>query len=207
MFMVSGASVGLAVMLPIYAQAHLGLSPAGSGYALLGFLLGTTVGAAVSGRLTMRVERVKRIAIPGASVAALALAGLGLLVTQDSLVVLEAVLIVGGVGLGTTYPVITVSVQNGVDQMHLGVATGMLTFLRSLGSALGVAVLGALALGFGIPLGAESGRLKVAQVEDAGPFAVLFFAIAAMMVAAVVLMVVMPHKPLRGHAAAPVAGG
>ena len=59
--------------------------------------------------------------------------------------------------MGLTFPVTTVSVQNGVDQQHLGVATGMLTFLRSLGSALGVAVLGAIALGYGIPLGAEAG--------------------------------------------------
>ena len=40
MFMVAAANVGLAVFLPVYAQGYLGLSPAGSGYALLGFLLG-----------------------------------------------------------------------------------------------------------------------------------------------------------------------
>jgi len=199
MFMVAAANVGLAVYLPVYAQAYLGLSPAGSGYALLGYLIGTTVGAAVSGRLTLRIEHVKRISVLGSIVAAIALITFGLMAAQTSIVALEVVLTIIGLGLGTTFPVTTVSVQNGVDQKHLGVATGMLTFLRSLGSALGVAVLGAIALGYGIPLGAEAGGLRVSHVADPFPFAVLFYVLAAMMLAAAVINALMPHKPLRGR--------
>ena len=114
-----------------------------------------------------------------------------------TLIVLEIVLIILGLGLGATFPVTTVSVQNGVDQQHLGVATGMLTFLRSLGSALGVAVLGAIALGYGIPLGAEAGG-QVQHVADAFPFALLYYAMGAMMLAAAVINALMPHKTLRG---------
>lgn len=203
MFMVAAANVGLAVFLPVYGQAYLGLSPAGSGYALLGFLVGTTVGATFSGRLTMRVERVKRISVIGAVIAAAGLVVLGLLAAQTSIVVLEVELTVIGLGLGATFPVTTVSVQNGVDQKHLGVATGMLTFLRSLGSALGVAVLGAIALGYGIPLGAEAGGITVRHVTDPTPFAMLFYVLAAMMLAGAAITALMPHKPLRGRNEAP----
>lgn len=199
MFMVSGASVSVAVFLPIYAQGHFGLSPAGSGYALVGFLLGTTVGAAISGRLTTRVERIKRIAIPGMLLCIAGFVVLGLLAGQDSLVVFEVLTIVAGIGLGTCYPVLTISVQNGTDQHHLGVATGMLTFLRSLGAALCVAALGAVALGFGVPLGAERGTSAVGPVADTFPFTVLFCAIALIMLGALAFTVVMPHKPLRGR--------
>ncbi|MGN6157681.1 MAG: MDR family MFS transporter [Devosia sp.] len=198
MFMIAGANVGLAVYLPVYGQAWFGLSPATSGYALLGFLLGTTVGATFSGRLTMRVVRVKIISIIGATVSGLALIALGLLASQTSLIVYEALLVVIGFGLGTTFPVTTVSVQNGVDQQHLGVATGMLTFLRSLGAALGVAVLGAIALGYGIPLGAEAGG-SLPHVTDTFPFAVLFYANAGMMFAGAIITALMPHKQLRGR--------
>jgi len=198
MFMIAGANVGLAVYLPVYGQAWFGLSPATSGYALLGFLLGTTVGATFSGRLTMRVVRVKIISIIGATVSGLALIALGLLASQTSLIVYEALLVVIGFGLGTTFPVTTVSVQNGVDQQHLGVATGMLTFLRSLGAALGVAVLGAIALGYGIPLGAEAGG-GLPHVTDTFPFAVLFYANAGMMFAGAIITALMPHKQLRGR--------
>lgn len=203
MFMVAAANVGLAVYLPVYAQAWLGLSPAGSGYALLGFLLGTTVGATFSGRLTLHVVHVKRIAVIGAIVSGLGLIALGLMASQTSVVVLEALLTVIGLGLGATFPVTTVSVQNGVDQKHLGVATGMLTFLRSLGSALGVAVLGAIALGYSIPLGAEAGGLKASRIADAFPFSVLFYTLAAMMLAGSAINALMPHKPLRGRAETP----
>ncbi|HWU99883.1 MAG TPA: MDR family MFS transporter [Devosia sp.] len=198
MFMIAAANVGLAVYLPVYGQAWFGLSPAGSGYALLGFLLGTTAGATFAGRLTLRVVRVKNIAIIGSIVSGLGLIALGLWASQTSLIVLEGLLVVIGFGLGTTFPVTTVSVQNGVDQKHLGVATGMLTFLRSLGAALGVAVLGAIALGYGIPLGAEAGG-SIQHVTDTFPFSVLFYANAGLMFAGAIIMALMPHKQLRGR--------
>jgi hypothetical protein len=92
-----------------------------------------------------------------------------------------------------------VSVQNGVDTAHLGVATGMLTFLRSLGGALGVAVLGAIALGYGVPMATEGKSGAVTHIANAFPFAVLYYAMAAMMLVAAVIYAFMPHKPLRGR--------
>jgi EmrB/QacA subfamily drug resistance transporter len=173
MFLVQAANVGLTVYLPVYAQAYLGLSPARSGYALLGFLLGTVVGATIAGRLVPRVNKIKFIAACGATLTGIAFVATGALAAQTSLVTLEVLLILIGVSMGLCFPVTTISVQNGVDQMHLGVATGTLTFLRSLGSAIGVAVLGAIALGHGIPLGAESGSGTVTPGTDAHAFSML----------------------------------
>jgi MFS family permease len=196
--MVAGANIGLAVFLPVYAQAYLGLSPAESGYALLGFLLGTVTGATIGGRLTLHVVRVKLISLIGATACALGFVAIGLFAAQTSLVVLETLLVVIGLGMGLTFPVMTVSVQNGVDQRHLGVATGVLTFLRSLGSALGVAVLGAIALGYGVPLDAVASHGPAHHVANATPFAALYFAMAGMMALAALINLAMPHKPLRG---------
>ena len=86
MFMVAAVNVGLSVYLPVYAQAYLGLSPAGSGYALLGFLLGAVAGATLGGRLTLRVVHAKRIAITGAAIGGVALIAAGLLASEKSLV-------------------------------------------------------------------------------------------------------------------------
>ncbi len=198
MFMVSAVNVGLTVYLPVYAQAYLGLSPAESGYALLGFLLGAVAGATLGGRLTLRVIHAKRITIVGAAVSGLALVAAGAMVAQKSLLALELMLLLIGGGMGMTFPVTTVSVQNAVHQMHLGVATGMLIFLRSLGGALGVAVLGAIALGHGIPLGAEAGG-QLFHVSDSEPFAALFYTMAAIMLVATGIYGLMPHKELRGR--------
>lgn len=197
MFLVSAANVGLTVFLPVYAQAYLGLSPAESGYALLGFLLGSVVGATFSGRLAGRIERVKYIGAAGAAMCSLIFVATGLLAAQTSVIVLEILLTLVGMTMGMVFPVTTVQVQNGVDHRHLGVATGMLTFLRSLGSALGVAVLGAIALGWGVPLGAEAGTGIIGRVSSAAPFAVLYYVMAAMMLGAAACYATMPHKPLR----------
>jgi MFS family permease len=199
MFAIGGANVGLAVYLPVYGEAYLGLTPAQSGYALLGYLVGTVTGSTIGGRLTMRIVHVKRISLIGAVLCTVGFIAMGLSAGQTSLVVLETLLVIVGFGMGLNFPVITVSVQNGVDHAHLGIATGMLTFLRSLGAALGVAALGAIALGYGIPLGGEAGG-GMPHVSDPAPFAALFHTMAAMMLLATLLNILMPHKPLRGRA-------
>ena len=107
-----------------------------------------------------------------------------------------------GLGAGTAFPVSTVSVQNAVDKAHLGVATGVLTFLRSLGSALGVAMLGAVALGYGLPLGGETMEVS-GHAASATPFAMIFLACGATMLASLVTLALMPEKALRGREVAP----
>jgi NADH:ubiquinone oxidoreductase subunit 6 (subunit J) len=56
-----------------------------------------------------------------------------------------------GTGVGTLYPVATVSIQSAVERHQVGTATGLMNFFRSLTSALVVAVMGAIMLaGMGI---------------------------------------------------------
>ena len=124
--------------------------------------------------------------------------GLAFVAGHASLLVVEVLTICIGLGTGTTFPVTTVSVQNAVDRMHLGVATGVLTFLRSLGSALGVAILGAVALGFGLPLAGE-GVQMAGHVASVQPFVMIFLVAAATLVLGLITLTLMPEKELRGH--------
>jgi len=199
MFMLQAANVGLAVYLPVYLQSVVGLDASASGIAMLGLLLGTVAGATFSGRTIPRFVHYKRIAMVGALFSVACLVLFALVAAHASLLVVELLTIGIGLGAGTTYPVCTVSVQNAVDKAHLGVATGVLTFLRSLGSALGVAMLGAVALGYGLPLGGEA--LRVGEhVATGGPFAMIYLVCAATMMVAFVALWLMPEKELRGHA-------
>lgn len=155
----------------------------------------------MSGRIIPRFVHYKRIALAGVSLAAVCIFLFGLFADRTSLVLIEILTIGAGFGTGTFFPVGTVSVQNAVDRAHLGVATGVMTFLRTLGSALGVAALGAIALGYGLPLGHEGA--SAAQATDASPFSTIFFAAFAMMVAGLAAIWLMPEKPLRGRDAEP----
>ena len=199
MFMLQAANIGLAVYLPVYLQSVIGLTASASGTAMLGLLLGTVVGAMFSGRMIPRFFHYKRIAIIGAVFSIVCLILLALVAGQASLLVVELLTICIGIGSGTAFPVSTVSVQNAVDKAHLGVATGVLTFMRSLGSALGVAMLGAVALGYGLPLAGE-GMQAGGHVAPAEPFVMIFLACAATMLLSLITLWLMPEKQLRGHA-------
>jgi MFS family permease len=124
---------------------------------------------------------------------------LALVAGHASLLVVEILTVCIGIGSGTTFPVATLSVQNAVDQAHLGVATGVLTFLRSLGSAFGVAMLGAVALGYGLPLAGE-GTLAVGQPIEPMPFVMIFLVAGATLFLAFIALWLMPEKELRGRA-------
>ena len=205
LFLLQAANIGLAVYLPVYLQSIVGLSASESGIALLGLMLGTVAGATFSGRTIPRFVHYKRIAMIGVSFAIVCLGLLSLVAGHASLLVVEILTTCVGLGSGTTFPVATVSVQNAVDQAHLGVATGVLTFLRSLGSALGVAILGAVALGYGLPLAGE-GTHAAGAVASAEAFMMIYFVAAAILLMALVMLGLMPEKALRGHpeTAAPV---
>ena len=198
-FLLQAANIGLAVYLPVYLQSIVGLSVSSSGLAMLGLLLGTVAGATLSGRLLQHFTHYKRIAMVGVLFSTICLGLLALVAGHASLLVVEILTICIGLGSGTTFPVATVSVQNAVDRSHLGVATGVLTFLRSLGGALGVAMLGAVALGYGLPLAGE-GTLAVGQAISAAPFVMIFLVAAATLIMALLALGLMPEIPLRGHA-------
>ena len=198
MFLVQAANVGLSVYIPFYVQSFYGLSAGDAALAMVGLLMGTVFGAVVSGRTIPKIIHYKRIALIGAVFAILCLIALAFLSGRATLAVLELVIFCLGFGTGMTFPVATVSVQNAVDQAHLGVATGVLTFLRSLGSALGVAILGAIALGNGLPLLGEG--VEAAGAASSTPFTYIFIACAVSMTMGLAMLYLMPERPLRGHA-------
>lgn len=210
MFLVQATSIGVAVYLPIYLQHFIGLSVSDSGLALLGMLLGTVSGAMSSGRLVARIHHYKRIALFGAVLAIFSLMFLGIVAGSASLLVVEILTIGAGIGIGTTFPVATVSVQNAVDRAHLGVATGVLTFLRSLGGALGVAVLGAIALSYGLPLAREGAGAAGGAIDGAAvarPFSAMFLVAGGAMVLALISLLMMEEKVLQGGPAKTAPAG
>lgn len=198
MFFAQAVNVGMAVYLPIYLQSSLGLSASQSGTALLGLLLGTVAGAMTSGKIIPHFTHYRRIAVLGSLVSMASLFVLGFIAHGASLAFVEVLTTLSGIGLGAVFPVMTVSVQNAVTRANLGVATGVLTFLRSLGGALGVALLGTVALSYGLPLGGEAAPLSAGS-QTAAPFAMVFLTSAVLSVITFVLILAMPEKPLRSR--------
>ena len=100
--------------------------------------------------------------------------------------------------MGSMFPIGTVTVQNAVDYRHLGVATAVLSFMRNLGSALGVAAVGAIALASGLP-GLREGATDNAAVElaTASAFRDIFLAGAVISALAALCFLALKEIPLR----------
>ena len=203
-FFVMAAYTGLAVFLPIYLQLVLGLSPSNAGLALIAYMAGAVIGSWIAGRALTRLTRYKLAAVAGLAAAVIALVLMTAWSGRMPLATFEALLLLAGAGLGANFPVTTVSVQNAVESHNLGAATGVLQFLRSLGSAIGIAVLGAAAAVFGIATGitartpgAGGGPLSAAATGAA--FAPLFALVAAGALIALCCIMMIENKPLRGR--------
>lgn len=135
---------GATIYLPVFLQDVLGASATNSGLLLFPLVGGMLVTSGATGQLMTRFGRYKVFAVVGTLVASVGYWFLHTMGPSTTSTESTIFMIVTGMGLGFVMPVLTVAVQNAVDREDLGVATTSVTFSRSLGSGIGVAVLGAL---------------------------------------------------------------
>lgn len=138
--------LGLTTYVPLYAQSVLGHSALVAGFALAGMSIGWPIAAATSGRIYL--SRGFRTAVALGSL--LVLLGGAVLATvgeTSSFWHLAIPCFVLGLGFGWSVSPGVVASGSAVDWEVRGVATGSNMFARSVGSALGVALFGAVANG------------------------------------------------------------
>jgi MFS family permease len=199
------AFIGSTVYLPIYFEFVTGKDSTVAGAGLIALVGGSVLGATIAGRAMPRVVHYKRIAVVGLCFAIAALAGLSLFAPSLGFWQAEALVLVLGIGAGTLFPTATVCVQNAVDRRDLGIATATLAFLRTFGSAIGVALMGAVIIGFGVvtdegfsPTGFAVDPELAQRAGHA--FAVLFGLQAVTLAISLGCFVMMEERPLRGSA-------
>lgn len=192
-----GSLIGMTVFLPVFFEAVMDLTASESGLALIPLTVGVVIGATFSGRRMVKSVHYKRIPLFGTLLAAAACLLLAATARSISLTLVEIVLAVVSMGMGTMLPVTTVAVQNAVAPHQLGTTTAAIGFFRQLGGAFMVAVFGAIILSGGPP--ADTGALETLS----GPtwvFGWMFVAAAAGFLAAFAFLLVMEERPLRGGA-------
>jgi predicted MFS family arabinose efflux permease len=140
-----GTFIGLSIYMPIYFEGIAGLSASLSGLALIPLMVGTVVGATISGRSMSRVSHYKRLPVVALIVALAATAAMAF-ADRLPLVLIELLLATISIGLGTVMPVTTVCIQNAVGVHELGTATASMNFFRQLGGAFIVAIFGTIVL-------------------------------------------------------------
>jgi EmrB/QacA subfamily drug resistance transporter len=201
------AFVGSTVYLPIYFEYVMGTDPTLAGAGLIALLGGSVIGANSAGRYMPRIAHYKRMPIVGLAVAFAALVLLSAFAPNLTFWQAEALVLLLGIGMGPLFPTATVAVQNAVDPRDLGIATATLAFLRTFGSAIGVAAIGAVVLGFGVVsdlgLPAHGTAADPLLAERAGQAFIIVFAVQAAAIAiSLSCMLSMEERPLRGAAPA-----
>ena len=197
-----GGFVALSVVMPIYYEICGGMNASDSGLTLIPLMVGTVVGATLSGRLMAHLAHYKAAPLLGLGAGFLAALGAAAMMSAGagrSLIVLNALLTVATFGVGAMLPVATVSVQNAVDARDLGTATASMQFFRQLAAGAFVALFAALAIGGGRAQLLEELKTSADGADLVSSFRLVFLALAVCLALSFIFLARMEERPLRGE--------
>ena len=184
---------GVTSFAPAYLEGSIGIAPLLSGLAVAALTLGWPISAANAGRLYLRIgfRRTALIGLAIASAGAIALASVASWPNPFSVAAIAFVL---GFGLGWSAAPTLIAAQASVGWGERGAVTGMNAFARSAGSAVGVAVFGAIS---NAVIARGAGPDDPATIVSASVW--VFIAAAAVAVLTLVAAAFMPRDTVDEH--------
>ncbi len=138
------AMFGSTVYLSQYFQLARGMSPTDAGLMSIAMVGGLLASSIVSGRVITATGYWKRWLVGGMVLVVIGLALLSTIDDTTNLVGVGVFMAVLGIGLGATMQNLVLAVQNNTAQSDMGAASSVVSFFRSMGGSVGVAVLGAI---------------------------------------------------------------
>jgi EmrB/QacA subfamily drug resistance transporter len=165
-FLTGVAMFGNSLFIPLFMQGVVGTSATNSGLVLTPMTLSLAVGATIGGQIISRAGRYVAVVVVGAAIMTFGMYLLSLMGTDTSRLEATRNMAVVGFGLGFMMPSLVIAVQNAFSYQVLGVVTSSVTFFRSIGGTIGVAVLGSLMT---TRLNSELATNIPASVREAAP--------------------------------------
>ncbi len=132
------------VFLPRWYQVVAGASATESGYQILPLLGGLIVSAVAAGQFVSRTGRYKALIAVALVVTALGLFLLTNIRPDTPAPLVWLWMAITGLGVGPTFSVFTLAVQNAVPIRQLGTASSSLTLFQQVGGTVGLAITGTL---------------------------------------------------------------
>jgi EmrB/QacA subfamily drug resistance transporter len=192
--------IGLSAYVPTYLEGSLGAPPIVAGLALAALTLGWPVSASQAGRFYLRIGFRNTVLI-GLAFAIVGSLSLAYFAHAPSIAVVAVSCFVIGIGMGLVAVPSLIAAQSSVGWDERGVVTGANLFFRSIGSAVGVAIFGAIANALIVSSG-ES-RNSVAVVVSSST--AVFVAVAIVVLATVIAALAMPRSRVAAPVAAPAS--
>jgi EmrB/QacA subfamily drug resistance transporter len=143
-FLTSFGFFATVVFLPRWFQVVNGSSATESGYQILPLLGGLILSATGAGQIVARTGRYKLLLTGALVTMAVGLFLLSNLRADTPIPLLWLWMFVAGLGVGPTFAVFTLIVQNSVPIERLGTATSNLTFFQQVGGTVGLAITGTI---------------------------------------------------------------
>ena len=144
MFFAAFGFFGAVIFLPRWLQTVGGASATISGYNLLPLVGGLIVSATMSGQIVARTGKYKILMLVSLVMLAVGLALMTNLTAETPRPVLWFWMVIAGLGIGPSFAVFTLVVQNSVNAARIGVATASLTFFQQIGGTIGLTLAGSL---------------------------------------------------------------
>jgi len=144
MFLAGFGFLSAIIFLPRWFQAVVGTSATESGYNILPLLAGLIFSAVASGQIVARVGRYKFLIFGSLLLLSASLLLLTNLRTATDRPTLWLWMALAGLGIGPSFAIFTLIVQNAVSPDRIGVATSSLTFFQQIGGTVGLTIAGTL---------------------------------------------------------------
>ncbi|MGF2616724.1 MFS transporter [Rossellomorea vietnamensis] len=141
-FILGAGMFGAIMYMPFFIQGVIGTSATKSGFVMMPMTLSMVFASAIGGQLITKTGKYKLIALTGLFIMGSGLASLSLMGTETTNTTAVINMIIVGTGLGLSFPVFTLTVQNAVQHEYLGVATAATQLFRQIGGTVGVAIMG-----------------------------------------------------------------
>lgn len=141
-FIMGAGMFGAIMYMPFFVQGVMGTSATLSGFVTMPMTLSLVIGSTVCGTLMTRTGKYKLFLMFGMLIMTAGMISMYFMDVDTTVIFAILNMMMVGLGLGFGIPILTLSVQNAVDQKLLGVATASTQLFRSLGGTMGVSVMG-----------------------------------------------------------------
>jgi EmrB/QacA subfamily drug resistance transporter len=217
-FFTSFQSISMSALAPLRYQTVAGGGADTAALFLLPLAMGLPIGAFFGGRHTARSGRFKPVILAGAVLVPVGVLGMAFTPVAN-LVASCLFMLLTGIGCGLQFPTSLVGAQNAADPRDIGVSTSTTNLFRSLGGAVGVALMSAVLLallGAGATptgglgegghgnlllesLAAANAQASGGREQLAGVFRELFWISAGLSLFGLAAALAMPDRLLRGR--------
>jgi len=135
---------GSVAYIPLFVQSVIGTSATNSGLVTMPMMLTMSITSAAVGQVLARTGRYRIFLMVGLAVMTAGMFMLSQMDVHSSQGEATRDMVVLGIGLGFTMPIMFLVALNTSSHQMLGVTTSTVTFIRSVGGTLGVALMGSL---------------------------------------------------------------